>query len=301
MGGAKLARRLLTASGVGVVALTAAGGSMAGGGILNVQVLPNQLAPGGSGVVATTFTTSAPLTNVVIRVSLAGGTFAAAGSSASCVATPSGASCSLGNVDRGRVVVSSIAFTSVAGAGPWTFTAGANWGRNGLDTTNAQATANPIVPPGGTTVLAETSGCPGAGGTVSVSNGAEGVDATAGANPAGLPCTPIVAGIATDPAGGSDQLFLKLPTLQQPVRVVLTFADDNLPFSADHHEPLHEYPNYPSLAGGPVSVPFCNQSGPPIPAGSDSCIASIDPTDADADAGTVTLLVLGNGVDPSFH
>ena len=83
--------------------------------------------------------------------------------------------------------------------------------------------------------------------------------------------------------------------------MVLTFADDNLPFSTDHHEPLHEYPNYPSLVGGPVTVPFCNQSGPPIPTGSDSCIVSIAPTDADADAGTITLLVLGNGVDPSFH
>lgn len=303
---AKVAMRLLTTAGVAVVALAVTGVGSAGGGMLSLQVLPAILAPAGSGVLAARFTNTAPagIANVVIQVSLAGGTFLAAGSSPSCAATHSGAVCMLGNVDKGRVVVLAIAFTSVAGSGPWTFTSAATWGRNGLDTTSAKAVANPLTPPGGTTVLAATSGCPGANGTVSASNGTEGLTATAGANPAGLPCTPILAGIATDPNGGSDQLFVKLPALQRPVRVVLTFGDNNLPFSTDHHEPLHEYPNYPSLGGGPVTVPFCNQSSRPIPTGSDSCIVSVnpsDPFDGDADAGTVTLWVLGNGSDPSFH
>lgn len=303
---AKVGMRLLTAAGAAAVALAVTAVGSAGGGMLSLQVLPAVLAPAGSGVVVARFTNTAPngITNVVIQVSLAGGTFVAAGSSASCAATESGAVCALGNVDKGHVVVSTIAFASVTGSGPWTFTSAATWGRNGLDTTTAHAVANPVMPPGGTTVLAATSGCPGLNGTVSASNGSEGLSATAGVNPAGLPCTPILAGVATDPNGGSDQLFVKLPALQQPVRVVLTFGDDNLPFSIEHHEPLHEYPNYPSLGGGPVVVPFCSQSGPPIPTGSDSCIVSVNPSDSfdgDADAGMVTLWVLGNGGDPSFH
>lgn len=274
--------------------------------MLSMQVLPSVLAPGGSGVVVATFTNRAPngIANVVVHVSLAGGTFVSAGSSESCAAAPSGAVCTLGNVDKGRAVSSTIAFTSVAGSGPWAFTGTATWGRSGLDTTSAQTTADPVTPPGRTTVLAESSGCPGAGGSVSADSGAEGVNAIAGADPAGLPCTPMLVGIATDPNGGTDQLFAKLPALQQPVQVVLTFANGDLPFSADHHEPLHEYPNYPSLVGGPVTVPFCNGSGSPIPAGSDSCIVSVnpsDPFDSDADTGTVTLWVLGHAGDPSFH
>lgn len=299
----KLAVRLAAAAGATVAALALPGVGAAGGGMLSMQVLPNVLAPAGSGVVVATFTNGARngLTNVVLHVSLAGGTFVSAGSSGSCAAAQSGAVCTLGNVDRGRVVTSTISFTSVAGAGPWTFTGTATWGRNGLDTTGSQAAADPVTPPSGTTVLGQSSGCPAAGGVVSASNGAEGVSATAGTNPAGLPCTPVLVGIATDPNGGNDQLFVKLPVLQQPVQVVLTFADGNLPYSTEDHEPLHEYPSYPSLAGGPVTVPFCAQSGPPIPAGADACIVSVDPAAGDPDAGTVTLWVLGNGSDPSFH
>lgn len=282
-----------------------------------MTVTPSALAPGGPGVITATFTNTgkSTLTNVVLNVDLAGGTFVATGSSPSCSATASGATCTLGNVAKGGVVTTTIAFTA-GSSGPWTFEGVATWnaassgnpqGAAGAkDTTRATTTAESIVPTG-STLLAVNSGCAANGDSVDSSNGSEGISTEASTPPDNLSCTPITDGVVTDPNGGGDILFTKLPATPDPVHVTLTFADDFLPSSIDHPDPLMEYPSFPDLATQ-VQVPDCNFSDdvPSIPEGSDSCIISTNPAADDddgelSDVGSMDLLVQSNGNDPGYH
>jgi hypothetical protein len=305
-----------------VAALVFSGVAAAGGGsgTLSMTVTPSALAPGGPGVITATFTNTGKttLTHVVLNVDLAGGTFSSTGSSASCSGTATGATCSLGNLAKGASVVSTIAFTNSSSSGPWTFNGTATWdaasvgnpqGNAANNKATASATAQSIVPTG-SSLLVVNSGCAANGGSVAATNGDEGISATAGTPPDSLPCTPITDGVVTDPNGGSDILFVKLPATPNPVSVTLTFADDNLPHPGtevgDGPANLTEYPNFPDLSTS-VTVPFCNlESSTPIPAGSDSCIVSVNPADDNdddgfSDVGTIDLLVQSNGNDPGYH
>lgn len=319
MGAARIPLRGVIAAAVAVAALAVAGvAAAAGGGSLSLQVTPSALVPGGPGVLTATFTNtgSSTLTHAVLNVDLAGGTFTAAGSSPSCSATAGGATCDLGNVGKGGVVVTTIAFTA-GSTGPWTFNATATWdaastgkpkgAAGSKDTATASTTATVSIVPVGSTVLAVKTDCAPPDGTVSASTGSEGVDTTASTPPDGLDCTPITDGVVTNPQGGSDILFTKLPATPEPVHVTLTFADDNLPGSIDHEAGLKEYPNFPDLSTQ-VDVPNCDFSDdvPSIPEGSDSCVSttnfSADDDDGEfSDVGSMDLLVQSNGNDPGYH
>jgi len=313
--------RILPAAAVTVAALAVSGVAAAGGGTgsLTMTVTPSALAPGGAGTITATFanTGKSTLTHVTVNVDLAGGTFSSAGSSASCSGTATGATCSLGNVGKGGSVASTIAFTA-GSTGPWTFNGTATWdaastgnpqgAAAGKDTTTASVTAQSIVPTN-SQLLALATGCAASGDSVTATNGPEAISTQAGTPPAGN-CTPITDGVVTDPNGGTDILFTKLPATPSPVHVRLTFADDNLPHPGseigDGPSQLTEYPNFPDLTTS-VSVPFCNvESSTPIPAGFDSCIVSVNPTDDNdddgfSDVGTIDLLVQSNGHDPGYH
>jgi Domain of unknown function DUF11 len=316
-------RSALAAALLGALALGVGTARAGGSATLSLAVFPGTLAPGGSGAVAATFVNNGPstLTHVIVNVTLpVGATFDAADSSAACAGTAPTIACSLGNLHNGVTVISTIAFDNAPASGPVEFDGSATWDAASVgkphgaaasnDTASGTATAD-VLPPGGSA----SSNCLPHGSTLSATaEDGRGTEVTAGDNTLGLSCTPILTGVDT-----SDVSFVKLPTLQTPATVVLTFPDETLPWpsepnvtpppeSRDAEAPaeLVEYPHYPSLAS-PVNVPGCVAGA--IPSGFDACIVSIQSNDEgelesqdnDADLGTITLLVQGSSTgDPGF-
>ena len=288
-----------------------------------LQALPGLLAPGGSGAVAATFTNNGPstLTHVIVNVTLPGGaTFDPANSSAACAGQAPVISCQLGKIKKGTTIVSRIAFGSAPTTGPVAFDGTATWDAASVgkphgskDTATATTQADVIALPAGFTGV---SSCHPTGDTLSATADGQSTQVVAGRNDSGLPCTPILAGVAPN-AGEfkTDVSFVKLPHLVKPATVVLTFPDERLPWpislnpppQRDTHAPtdLNEFPSYPDTSTH-VVVPVCldHDTAPAIPPGSDSCIVSVDGSsdpDRDYDAGTMTLLVQGSDAgDPGY-
>jgi len=296
-----------------------AGAAQAGGSAtLTLVVFPGTLVPGGAGAVAATFTNHGPstLTHVIVKVTLpAGATFDASDSSAACSGTAPTIACSLGDLHKGVTIVSTVAFGNAPGSGTASFSGTATWDAASVgnpkgaaaskDTTSASTSAG-VLAVGGSA----SSKCTPHGGTLTSSEDGYETNVTAGDNTLGLTCTPITTGIDS-----SDIAFVKLPSLQTPATVALTFPDEELPWPSEANVPpppagrdsgapaeLVEYPNYPSQSGS-RDVLGCVSGA--IPAGQDACILSIagssDP-DNDYDAGTIVLLVQGSATgDPGFH
>ena len=289
------------AAALSAAALTAAS-AVGASGSLTLQILPGLLAPGGSGAVVATFTNngSHALQNVTLKIALPPGTvFDATNSSPMCADVES-ANCGLGIVGPGASVVVLVGFDTVPVGGPITVTGIATWGRHVPagpgDATSVTARADVFaLPPG----FEAVSDCHVGGDTLEAdSAGGQGTQVKAGANAAGLPCTPILAGVAPSPVPSefsTDVSFVKLPALREPATVVLTFPRGHVPGSSDSPGPLQEFPAYPDTSTI-VPVPLC-QGQPPtfIPAGSDSCIAA-----RDVPHGTITLRVRGRGSDPGY-
>ena len=325
--------RLACAAAVGGAVLVVTAVADAGANAtLTMQVLPGLLAPGGSGAVVATFTNNGPstLTHVIVNVTLpAGATFDSTNSSASCTGPAPVISCLQGTLKKGAVIVSTIAFDSAPSTGPVTFGGKATWDAASVgkpqgaagskETVSAAAQADVISLPSG---FAGASSCHATGDTLFATANGQSTQVVAGVNDAGLPCTPILAGVAPNPSAGgpydSDVSFVKLPHLVHPATVVLTFPDETLPWPAGLGAPpegrdpfapiqLIEYPNYPNLIVHSL-VPVCDNlnTTPTIPSGPniDSCIKSGDGSqdpDNDSDAGTLTLLVQGSGTgDPGY-
>jgi len=305
------------------------GAGVAGAGAnatLTLQVLPGLLAPGGSGAVAATFTNSGPstLAHVIVHVTLpAGMTFDSANSSAACNGPAPMVSCSVGTIKKGTEIVSTIAFGSAPNTGPVAYGATATWDAPSVgkpagvagskNATNATAHAGVISLPSG---FGAASSCHASGDTLFAASEGQSTQVVAGPNDAGLPCTPILAGVAPNPGSHTtDVSFVKLPLLLHPAKAVLTFQDEWLPWPSGLNPPagrdfdapaqLLEYPNYPDTSTS-VVVPIClnHATSPTIPSGSDSCIVSVDGSsdpDEDFDSGTLTLLVQGSGTgDPGY-
>ena len=155
----------------------------------------------------------------------------------------------------------------------------------------------------------------------------------------GLPCTPLAVGVGDVPSSGvadTNIAIVDVPQLSAPATVVLTFPDEALPnegvpntsqttaamtacsTSGLPAAPIisnlggktasNDNPNYLQELGpgesvsGEHTVCGCD-TGPTIPAGQDSCITNVTSADDDNDfdAGTITLLVQGNGLgDPAY-
>ncbi len=104
---------------------------------------------------------------------------------------------------------------------------------------------------------------------------------------------------------------VELPSLQHPARVVLRFPDETLPDeSLIDNLPAYKVASFDNpdplwvLEPGNARrvVPPC-PTGPKLPVGWQSCVASVSASDPDndSDAGTITLLVRGAGFgDPRF-
>jgi hypothetical protein len=316
-----------TAAVLAAVAVGAGAARAGGSATLTLAVYPGTLAPGGSGALAATFTNNGPstLTHVIVNVVLPSpASFDAADSSPVCGGSGQTVSCSLGDLQKGVTIVSTVAFTGAPSSGPVSFSAAATWdaasvgnpkGAAASKSTTSYTLSNVAVLD--TTGGFVSSSCTAHGGSLSAANGGYATDVSAGDNTLGLTCTPIMTGI-----DGSDRPFVKLPPLKTPATVVLTFPDERLPWpSGDSNYPvpnsrdlaapteLIEYPAYPSLNGA-ENVPWCDAaaSSPPGPVSSDSCIVSIQSTDEgesqdnDADRGTVTLRVQGSATgDPGYN
>ena len=309
--------RLSCAAALGGAVLVSAGAADAGASAsLTMQVLPGLLAPSGSGAVVATFTNNAASarTHVIVNVTLPpAATFDATNSSASCTGPAPVISCSLGTIKERSAIVATIAFGSVPASGPVTFTGTATWGAGSDDRVSATAHADIISLPSG---FAAASSCHPTGDTLTATGDGQETHVKAGLNAAGLPCTPILVGVGPNPGSHTTAVsFVKLPLLQHPALVVLTFPEEWLPWPSGLNPPvgrdsgapaqLIEYPNYPDTTTS-VVVPVClnNATSPMIPSGSDSCIVSVDAStdpDGDDDAGRLALLVQGNGRgDPGY-
>ena len=242
--------RLACAAAVGGAVLMVTAVADAGANAtLTMQVLPGLLAPGGSGAVVATFTNNGPstLTHVIVNVTLpAGATFDSTNSSASCTGPAPFVSCSLGMLKKGNVIVSTIAFGSAPSTGPVTFDGKATWDAASVgnpqgaagskDTVSATGQADVISLPSG---FAGTSSCHATGDTLFATANGQSTQVVAGVNDAGLPCTPILAGVTQGPGGDvvTDVSFVKLPHLVHPATVVLTFPDETLPWPTDLGSP----------------------------------------------------------------
>ena len=325
MGGKRLWIRLAVVAAVAAAALEAAGSAAALGapGTFTMTLLPGSLLPGGTAVVQATFTNTGTTADSAVTltftfpfnvsVPLANGCVSVPGS-------PTRVACIVGQVGAGQAASRAFKFTvpsnttgSVTVSGLAAFLS-ASPPRGGV--LAATATANAFTIANGSTTLAVASGCVGSGGTVTATSGNQQqwenssaqTQVTAG-SPGNLPCTPIVAGVATDPSTGGADFIVKVPNGSQ-VTATLNFPDEFLPFSEDNgRQGLFEYPNYPDVSTQ-VAVPFCNSDDNPTgwpgtnPVSTDSCIQSLtanDTTDGDADEGTVVLKVTGTANDPGYH
>lgn len=335
MRGIRLWIRLAVVAAVAAVALEAAGAAAALGapGTLTLTLLPGSLTAGSAAVLQATFTNTGPTTDSAVTltftfpfnvsVPLANGCVSVPGS-------PTRVACIVGTVGAGQAATRAFKFTVPSGTtGPVTVNGlaaflSASPPRGGVLAASATATSYlpgqvqlPFTLPSGSTPLAAASGCVGPGGTVTATSSDQEqweesnaqTQVTAG-SPGSLPCTPIVAGVATDPGTGGADLIVKVPN-GSVVTAALSFPDDFLPFSSDNDEGagLFEYPNYPATSPQ-VAVPFCNSADNPAgwpgdnPVSTDSCIQSMtidDPTDGDADQGTVVVKVTGTASDPGYH
>ena len=310
--------RLSCAVALGGAVLGVAGVADAGtNATLTMQVLPGLLAPGGSGAVVATFTNNAPSArmHVIVKVTLPpAATFDSTNSSASCTGPAPVISCSLGTIKERSAIVSTIAFGSAPSTGPVTVSGTATWGLAGSnDRVSATAQADVISLPSG---FAAASSCHPTGDTLTAIGDGQETHVNAGLNAAGLPCTPILVGVGPNAGSHTTAVsFVKLPLLQQPAPVVLTFPEEWLPWPSGLNPPVErdpsapaqliEYPNYPDTTTS-VVVPVClnRATSPVIPSGSDSCIVSVDASrdsDGDYDAGRLALLVQGSGSgDPGY-
>ena len=324
MGGKRLWIRLAVVAAAGAAALAAAGGAAALGapGTFTMTLLPGSLLPGGTSVVQATFTNTGSTADSAVTltftfpfnvsVPLANGCVSVPGS-------PTRVACIVGQVGAGQSASRAFRFTVPSGTTGSVTVSGlaaflsASPPRGGVLVANA--TANVFTVPSGSTQLAVASGCVGPGGTVTATSAGEPqwentnaqTQVTAG-SPGNLPCTPIIAGVATDPTTGGADFIVKVPNGSQ-VTATLNFPDEFLPFSSDNDgQGLFEYPNYPATTPQ-VAVPFCNpadnpEGWPSGPVSTDSCIQSLtvsDPTDSDADQGTVVLKITGTASDPGYH
>ena len=283
---------------------------------LTMQVLPGLLAPGGSGAVVATFINNGPSarTHVTVNVMLPpDATFDSTNSSTSCTGPAPVISCSLGTIKERSAIAATVAFGSAPATGPVTFGGTATWGAGSNDRVSTTAQADVISLPSG---FAAASSCHPTGDTLAAKADGQETHVQASLNAAGLPCTPILVGVGPNPGSHTTAVsFVKLPLLQQPALVALTFPEEWLPWPSTLNPPagrdpgapaqLIEYPNYPDTTTS-VVVPVClnHATYPTIPSGSDSCIVSVDASsdrDGDYDAGRLTLLVQGNASgDPGY-
>lgn len=312
------------AAAVAALAVGAGVATAGGGATLSLQVTPSSLIAGGPGFVFATFTNTgnSTLTHVVVNVDLGGATFNAIGSSPACTAAASGASCSLGNVKKGGVVVSTIAFTAPGSGGSLTVQGKAAWDAasvgnpHGAAASKDTATASPVTPNvvDVSGLIGVSGGCVASGGSVTSGDIQLGING----NTSGLPCAPIVAG-TTQLHDNCEVLFAKVPN-GQTATATLTFPDDCLPWPPNQHGDsppdgadtaagltLFENPVFPN-PGSSAIVPACTSNGS-IPApvsgySTDACVVSVtasDVEDADADAGSIVLNIVGGPGDGSFH
>ena len=325
MGGKRLWAGLAVIAAVAAAALAAAGGAAALGapGTFTMTLLPGSLLPGGPAVLEATFTNTGSTADSAVTLTFTFPFNVSVPLAHGCVSIPSSptkVACIIGQVGAGQSASRAFQFTvpsattrSVTVSGLAAFLS-ASPPRGGVLLANA--TANAFTIANGSTQLAVASGCVGPGGTVTATSGDESTwentnaqtQVTAG-SPGSLPCTPIVAGVATDPNTGGADFIVKVPN-GSTVTATLSFPDEFLPFSSDNDgQGLFEYPNYPDTASQ-VAVPFCNPSDNPAgwpganPVSTDSCIQSLtvsDPTDEDADQGTVVVRVTGTANDPGYH
>jgi hypothetical protein len=321
-----------------VVAALAVGvsvASAAGGATLSLQVIPSSLISGGPGFVFAKFTNTgnSTLTHVIVNVDLGSATLDASGTDAACTGSGSTVSCSLGNVKKGGVVVSTIAFTAPGDSDSVTVGGTATWDAASVgnpkgaagskDTATAVSVTANVVDLSGVLHGPVASGCFASDGSVSSGN----INVSVSGNTSGLPCAPVVAGATTrtstngECGSGAELLFAKVST-GQTAQVTLNFVDGCLPWPDNNDgsytgpppgygdaenagQPLLENPIFPN-PGGDVTVPWCGQSAPTSggPYSTDACIVSVnsvaDP-DGDNDAGTIVLSVTGGPGDGGFH
>lgn len=311
---------------VAVAALVVGAGvaSAGGGATLGLQVVPSSLIAGGPGFVFATFTNTgnSTLTHVIVNVDLGGASFNATGSPPACTAAGSGASCSLGDVKKGGVVVSTIAFTAPGSGGPLTMNGKATWdaasvgnpqGAAASKDTATAASQTASVFDLGQALIGVQGSCVSSSGSVTSGDIVVGISG----NTSGLPCAPIVAG-TTQLHDNCEVLFAKVPNGQTST-AKLTFPDDCLPWPANQHgdspggadlvagTTLFENPVFPNT-GPEVIVPACMSNGsiPPSASGysTDACVVSVtstDTEDSDADEGFIMLNVVGGPGDGAFH
>jgi hypothetical protein len=321
--------------GVGVSAARAASPS------LTLSIQPAALTQGHQGFVQATFDNGgARMTGAAIFLTFESPVAFTPGNGCYSLAPflPRTIVCPLGVMAPNTSATRYVTFT-VPATGPVSIKGAAGYlsfGPFGAGLAKASASA-PVYPPGqaviplatGATSLGGTSDCVGAGGTVSESvtgtfqagSGTAGTDVTTGSSiSGGLPCAPIITGVVqNDPGahgrrtGSCTDYYTDVPNGTQ-VTVTLTFPDECLPWPANeagtspprHFDNragtvLYEWPGYPDL-GGQVAVPAC-QTNDVIPAGFDTCVKSVDPSDPDKDydAGSITLIAVGTGGDPGYH
>jgi len=309
-----LATGAVTAAIAALAAAGVAGAATKAAPAFTVSLTPHILTSGGVAAVQGTFTNNgAAVSGVAFTFTFP---FAVSvppvNGCASVPFAPKTVACVVGLVGAGQTASKTVQFTVPVGTtGPVTVNGVAGWlspapPRAGLLRASDTGNAAPVPP--GSTLLAANAGCAPPGGDVPASDGSEGIDTAT--SPSSQGCTPITDGVATDPGGGSPILFVKAPATTTPLTVTLTFADENLPFSADHDgQGLIEYPNYPDLSN-PETVPYCVTpeisvaAETTLPTSTDSCIQSVNPTDSldeDGDAGTVVLQVTPTGNDPGYH
>jgi hypothetical protein len=307
---------------------------------LTVSILPNALTAGNQGVAQATFHNSGTrLTSAALFLTFSKpvAVVPTAGCHSLAPLFPKTVACLLGIVGPNASATRTVQFTVPSTGSTLTVNGLAGYldrGPLGIGVAKGSATAlifpagagMAFTPPPGQTVQTETTDCLGQNDSASSTytnssyeNGSAGTDVTA-TGLDGLPCAPVVTGVATDNSDGkTPNLFVKAP-LGQQFTVVLTFPDEYLPWpdNEDGVPPpegfddsggftLFEWPNYPDTSTQ-VTVPPCNEDGsiPTSGEGSstDSCVVSVDggsDPDEDFDAGTITLHTVGTGADPGYH
>lgn len=306
---------------------------------LTVSIQPKPLTAGGQGVVQATFHNgSAKLAGVALFLTFGSPVAFTPGTGCNSLAPlfPKTAVCFLGGVAANSSVTKNLEFT-VPSTGPVTVKGAAGYlsfGPLAAGIAKGSDSAD-VVQPGaitavdGVPVQTGTSGCLGQGGSVSTSftsdqyeNGTAGTDVTAtGVN--GLPCAPVVTGVATDNSGKPTLLVDGTGQFQNG----LTFPDEFMPWpdnengtpppeGFDNRAGYILYEDYPGTSNPEVHVPPCNEDGS-VPTNygaehptddeegysTDSCVVSVvanDP-DEDSDAGTITVNYNGTGGDPGYH
>jgi hypothetical protein len=295
---------------------------------LTVQLAPGSISPGEHALAGVEFANTGPATLTHVVVTLRFPTILAALSASGC--TPVHGSletlvCTFGNLAPGRTA-SKLVVTRIVGQVTHerhvTVDFSLRVGSNGAPPILADASALLL----GSRNAASEGSCKKVPTTLSASLEQQSTVLPSPPSAAGslhLPCTPLSVGVDPKLRPGSPGIppgefrtpvaTVELPLLKRPATVVLRFPDEMLPDErlVDNRAPgsalrlTNPDPLWKSALAAPgpwTIVPRC-KTGPTLPVGWQSCIASVHSTDPDGDddAGTITLLVRGAGFgDPRY-